>query len=364
MQQSSDISYEKILEKVVGLKRSLNDQSREVTWLANTQVLGVSRNQLGQIEIFLAGEMLHASTQIVRENLEHENWYRNDSDQFEANRLLFPAPLHFNSVAAFVCVELLRADVITNVDRAFKKTEPLIALTLERLLIADSFLMGLCGELLLLKEMLQISRIEDRKQIVESWFGFTQSSRDFQISTLGVEIKTTSGSSSSHHVSGVHQCEVGHGVNGQIEDDLILVSIGVNESEEDSDYTFTLPQLVDDIADMIRASDHSNPANAVAEFLSKVAAYGVDGELGYEHETMRSRERFQRKYSLKFCRGYDLTDPGVQILSTDDVRSRPNVELDSLRFRINLPVTVTGDLNPAVGISNTVLDILKRSHLL
>jgi hypothetical protein len=212
--------------------------------------------------------------------------------------------------------------------------------------------------------MLQISWIENRNQLVESWFGFTQSSRDFQISTVGVEIKTTSGSSSSHHVSGVHQCEVGHGVNGQIEDDLILVSLGVLESGEDSDYTFSLPQLVDDIVDMIRNADHSNPANAVAEFLSKVAAYGVDSELGYEHETMRSRERFQRKYSLKFCRGYDLTDPGVQILSSDDVRSRPNVELDSLRFRINLPVSVTGDLNPTMGISNTVFDILKRSNIL
>ena len=362
--ETSNISYETILEIVVNLKRSTNDRSREVFWLAGSQILGVSRNQLGQLEIFLAGEMLFASTHIVRENLEHESWYRNDSEQFEANRLLFPAPLHFNSVAAFVCVELLRADVVINVDRAFKKTEPLIALTLERLLIADSFLMGLCGELLLLKEMLQISPKENRKQLVQAWFGFTKSSRDFQISTVGVEIKTTSGSSSSHHVSGVHQCEVGHGVNDQIEDDLILVSIGVAESREDAEYTFCLTQLVDDVVEMVRDSDHLNPENAVAEFLFNVAAYGVDGELGYDHGTMKYRERFQRKYSLIFCRGYDLTDPGVQILSSDDVRSRPNVELDSLRFRINLPVSVTGDLNPVVGISNVALDILKRSQIL
>jgi len=364
IQQTPSTSYEEILEIVVGLKRSKDDKGREVVWLAGTQVLGVSRNQLGQIEIFLVGEMLNATTQIVRENLEHESWYRNESEQFEANRLLFPAPLHFNSVAAFVCIELLRADVINDIDKSFKKTEPLIALTLERLLMADSFLMGLCGELLLFKEMLQISPLEVRHQLVQSWYGSSRSSRDFQISTVGVEIKTTSGSSSSHYVSGVNQCELGHGVNGQFEDGLIFVSLGVVESEDEAIHTFSLPQLVGEIVEMLRHSYNMNPEIAVLDFLSKVAAYGVDGDLGYEHETMKSRERFQKKYSLTFCRGYDMTDPGVQILSSDDVRARPNVELDSLRFRVNLPASVTGDLNPVVGISNTALDILQRSQIL
>ncbi len=145
---------------------------------------------------------------------------------------------------------------------------------------------------------------------------------------------------------------------------MILVSIGVVESGEDAEYTFCLTQLVDDIVEMVRDFDNLHPENAVTEFLSNVAAYGVDGELGYDHRTMKSRERFQRKYSLTFCRGYDLTDPGVQILSSDDVRSRPNVELNSVRFRINLPVSVTGDMNPVLGISNVALDILQRSQIL
>ncbi|MCP5934038.1 hypothetical protein NL369_28385, partial [Klebsiella pneumoniae] len=89
------------------------------------------------IEIFLAGPPIEPRSKIVRENLEHQLWWREGKeDALSASRLLLPAAGHFDQVAAFLCTELLRNGASENPGRAFWKAEPVIELAIQRLRIA------------------------------------------------------------------------------------------------------------------------------------------------------------------------------------------------------------------------------------
>jgi hypothetical protein len=89
----------------------------------------------------------------------------------------------------------------------------------------------------------------------------------------------------------------------------------------------------------------------VDEFLGHVAEYGSSAEIGYDHRTMAGNVAFHRPFRLTFVRCYDMSDEYIQVLRSDDIRRRPNTELKSVNFRINLPDQVRGDANPTVGLN-------------
>jgi hypothetical protein len=354
-------SYEQQLELVKGLRRSHSDDDRHIGWVATEDLIGFARTPKGRIEMFLPGPPLVARFRRVREALEYQTWFRANGKQLLANRILLPAAGHFEQVAAFLGTELIRNGASSDLSRAFAQTEPLIEMAIEDLLLAEDALLGLCGELLLLNALLASAPDARVEEVLDSWKGYRETSRDFQLGCVGVEVKTTTRGSSSHLFRGVHQLEPGHGVGGADERSYALVSIGLEwiETGEEANTT-SLPELVDGC--VARLTDVLGPlaAAAVDELLQRVATYGLPTALGYQHNEMRGSARFARRFRVAFVRDYDMADEHIRLLTTDDMRARPYIDIESLHLRVNFPEKVSGDVNPVGGLNACATSILAQ----
>src|SRR4051812_1393426 len=162
-------SYEEQFAIVRGLSLPATDNERQIEWCVSEGVIGLARTPQGLIEIFLEGPQLNARYRRVRDAIEHERWFRVGGDELLANRILLPAAGHFEQVAAFLCTELLRNDAIDDLTGAFARTEPLIELAIEDLLIADETLLGLCGELMLLRALITTASDDYVGRILDGW---------------------------------------------------------------------------------------------------------------------------------------------------------------------------------------------------
>ncbi|MFT4200035.1 PD-(D/E)XK motif protein [Gordonia sp. (in: high G+C Gram-positive bacteria)] len=343
-------SYEDILSIVSSVPRTTEGDARDITWLTHGEVIGVARDQAGRLEIFLSGDQLRPRTTTVRAALERQEWYRADGPPLAASRLLLPAFGHFDQVCAFVSTELLRNGADDDLERAFIETEPIIELAIKRLLLSESAMLGLIGELLVLDAMCR--EVEDNlvNQVVDSWDGWRRSARDFVWGDTGVEVKTTSRTTSTHEIEGVHQIEPAGPEGGGAEQRLLLVSVGLQQSEP-STSSFSIPMLVQ------RIVDRMGEAGDVAQFLANVATYGSESGFGYDHTMMAGDAPFTTTFSAAFVRGYDMSDPQIEVLRRDDVVDHHHVELPSVTFRINLPATISA-LNPVPGTNRVAREIL------
>jgi hypothetical protein len=356
---TSNSSYEDLLRLVDGLPWPLTPTDRQVTWCVGNGPIGIARSPEGRIEIFLAGPALHARSAVVRENLEHQQWFRENGEPLLANRLLLPAAGHFTQVAAFLCTEFLRNGAINDVASAFARIEPVVELAIQRLRIAGSTVLGLCGELLVLGALLDAAPASRKTDIVSGWFGFRETSRDFQIGAVGVEVKSTTRRVSSHMMEGIQQVESGHGVDGAEESGFFLASIGLEWAKQESHQnTTSLPLLVDDICEKIFAAIPQGAKPLTSQLIANIQSYGAASEIGYDHTTMKDSPSFSRRFRLSFARWYYMDDPAVLVLRSDDLLARPFVQPDSLRFRLNLPNVVSGDVNPIVGLGSAAAQIL------
>ncbi len=343
-------SYEEILGIVSSVPRTTEGGVRDITWLTQGEVIGVARDQAGRLEIFLAGEQLHPRTSTVREALEHQEWYRAVGTPLAASRLMLPAFGHFDQVCAFISTELLRKGADNDLEQAFIDAEPIVELAIKRLLLSESSMLGLTGELLLLDAMCR--QVDDKliSQVVNSWDGWRRSARDFAWDATGVEVKTTTRATSSHEVQGVHQVEPAGLEDGGAEQRLLLVSVGLQVSGQ-STSSFSIPMLVQRIVDRMGATGD------VAQFLANVASYGSESGFGYDHATMAADAPFTTTFSAAFVRGYDMIDPDIEVLRRDDVADHHHVELQSVTFRINLPAAVSAH-NPVAGANQVAREIL------
>ena len=150
----------------------------------------------------------------------------------------------------------------------------------------------------------------------------------------GVEIKTTTRTTSSHTVHGVHQIEPAAATDddpGELR--LLLVSIGLQQTDPNVP-AVSIPSLVESIVARLRASGASG---LVDEFLKRIAMYGSESGIGYEHATMANEAPFTTPFSVTFVRGYDMADPAVEVLRRDDVVTHQHVDAQSLTFRVELP---------------------------
>ena len=295
----------------------------------------------------------------MRQALEYQRWFRGNGGELLANRILLPAAGHFEQVAAFLSAELLRNEAAADLARAFARTEPLIDLAIQDLQIADETFVGLCGEMLLLHALLRESSADRVAEVLESWKGHRETARDFQLGPLGVEVKTTTGATSSHLFRGVHQLEIGHGVDGIEETEYKLVSVGIEWAQRGDDAnTTSLPEIVDGVLEGVNDALGDAAPVLISDLLSRIADYGAPTAIGYRHATMAKSARFSGRLRLVFARGYDLADDAIRLLSTDDMRARPFIEADSLSLRVDLPDQVRGDVNPIVGLANLARRIM------
>ena len=357
-------TYESLSAQINGLRKATARDDRYILWCNGGPPLGISRDPDGFIEIFIESDVLVSTSRLVQENLEFQKWSRLDGEPFNANRLLLPTAAHFEKAAAFICIELLRAGIATNPKDAFLNTEPLIEVWLEQMRISQEAILGLCGELLILNEVTRAVTSSQVKLAFEAWKGYRKTSRDLQLGDVGVEIKTTTATTSSHLFNGVEQLEVGHGVDGLDESSLLLMSIGLNWAEIPDDHLWSLPKLMDSLIGRIHATCGHDGERLASEFTRCVYRYGSEPSIGYDHRTMSDKPIFNRPFSVVFARCYDMEDRMIKVFRTDDLREKPNVQSDSLQFRVNLPHEVTGSVNPVHGLANSAREIIKKSEIL
>lgn len=214
--------------------------------------------------------------------------------------------------------------------------------------------------MLLLEALVRQAADNEVAHVLDAWTGYREAARDLQLGMVGVEVKTTTRMTSSHLVQGVHQVEPGHGVDGAPESTLLLVSVGLQwvDPADSVRNTLTLPRLIDTIVDRTLRASGANAERVTSRLLRRISEYGSAMEMGYDHETMATSAAFQRPFRTSFVRCYDMADEAIAVLRSDDVRRAPNVELDSVHYRINLPDKVRGDINPTAGLTNSAHQIL------
>lgn len=347
-------TYEDVLQDIQSVASATTSGSRDIRWLTPAEVIGVARDRDGRLEVFLKGGELRPSSRATQDALEHHEWHRERGHPLPANRLLLPALGHFDAVAAFICTELLRNGTDHDVEYAFRVTEPIIELTIQRLLLSETALLGLAGELLLLNALCHQADDQMVGAVIQSWDGWRRSSRDFHWDGTGVELKTTMRSTSSHVVQGVHQIEPSEGQNGEkMEDRLVLVSVGLQRGDAGSN-SISVPDLVQRIVDRL---DKTGNVGHIPEFLTRVGRYGSESGFGYDHLSMRNDAPFISPFTVAFFRGYDMTDRAVEVLRRDDVAPRHHVEMQSVTFRINLPASISAH-NPISGANQVARLVL------
>lgn len=356
-------TYERLLTLISGLKRSDSADDRDVLWCEGGHVVGVARSPQGCIEIFLSGPELAPGSRLIRENLIHQEWIRRGTtDKILANRLLLPPAGHFDQVAAFVCTELLREGIIEDFEAAFHRAEPVIEIAIEQLRMADNTILGLVGELVFLEALLRVCQPHEMSEVLDSWVGYQPSARDFQVGPIGVEVKTTTRTSSIHEVQGVHQVEPGHGFDGVAETNLFLLSLGMQWLDTGAvGQTTSLPQVVDAILALLDRAVVDDEKGE--DFARKVREYGSSSSLGYDHATMSTNPAFTRPLRTTFSRCYDMLDSGIQVLRSDDLVGKMHVDLDSVTFRVQLPLQIRGDMNPTNGLTVSARRVLELSRL-
>ncbi|MFT4227200.1 PD-(D/E)XK motif protein [Micropruina sp.] len=350
-------SYEDVLDQIMSIAVGSAGDDRTITWLTASQVVGLARNSRGHLELFLAGDQLRARTSTVRSAMQHHSWHRENQPPLSANRILLPALGHFDQVGAFIAAELLREKADVDLERAFAVTEPLIELSIKRLEISENAILGLVGELLFLDALCRRADDIHVGPIVQAWDGWRRSTRDFTWEGTGVEVKTTTQSTSSHTIHGVHQIEAAPATDDDLgEASLLLVSVGLCQAEPDVP-AFSIPSLVDSLLERLNAA---GAGGMIDDFLTHVSVYGSESGIGYEHAAMANDAPFTTPFALSFLRGYDMGDPAVEVLRRDDVVAHQHVNVESLTFRVDLPATINLH-NPIAGIRRVTEAVLGHS---
>ena len=332
-------TYEEVLLDIAAIPSGVAGYDRDIHWLTQANVVGLARDPLGRLEVFLAGPELNPRTATLKSAIEFHAWHRANGQPLSATRLLLPAFGHFDQVGAFICTELLREGADQDIEMAFAATEPIIELAIKRLQLSEAAMLGLAGELLLLDAVSRQAEDNQVAQVVQAWDGWRRSARDFSWDRIGVEVKTTTRATSTHTIQGLHQIEAADANDGGTpEDRLFLVSIGLQQSDQSSN-SFSIPTLVQRIV------------------INRVATYGSESGFGYNHTTMSTDSPFTTAFTTAFVRGYDMADPAIEVLRRDDVTTHHHVEAQSVTFRINLPATVSVD-NPVVGANRVARVVL------
>lgn len=337
--------FEDLLSAITELPLGGSDTDRNVHWFDEAGRVGVARQAGGQFEIFIVGEEIVARSLLVRRHLKCDSWTGQSGLSFIANRVVLPAEQHFLASTAFLVEELLRNDVLVTPQMAFRKCEPIFELFLRRSALDEQVVQGLVAELLVLEVGLQVaSSISSTMNMIESWKGWSGSSRDFQFGSSSIEVKSTAGFSSRHSVGCLDQVNGRSNVDGAGLENLYLVSFGLHAG--DGEVGRSLPELIDDI--VARIEHLLGPCDGlIDELLDRIARYGAVDAVGYIHREMRGWSVYAQPYSRTFLRIYDMCDPLVRVLRFEDVAERIHTKVDSISFEIDLPPNIDGEINPS-----------------
>lgn len=342
-------TYESVLERIAALAPAQSENERLVEWIDASAQVGVARTNAGRVELFFVGPELAVTYRSIADQIAHQQYYRQDGGPFTASRLELPLAGHFDQVAAFICAELIRNGSETDIEAAFSASEPVIDLALETLHSSDSWLRGLVAELALLGALVAQADSSAIPEVLDAWSGYQPSLRDFRIMGVGIEVKATARGASTHAINGLYQVE-----RQEDENQLLLTSfVGLTWRPEGGHGTQTARGIVEGIAARVAETGHS--PSLAEQLWFRVAEYVP--------KTGGGADPLDRPFTWSAVRTYDLADPALQFVGTDDVANRPNTVLASVRYDIELPPQVSGDLNRVVGLNKSAASILSRAGI-
>jgi hypothetical protein len=207
----------------------------------------------------------------------------------------------------------------------------------------QSFLSGLIGEMIFLKQVLENSSTDSAKQDwLTSWSGHTNTSRDFIGEKIAIEIKTTTETSSRHKMSNINQTSLKDTEGGKIEK-LFLASISIDFETGD----LTLPGVITEILELLPSSVDQD------SFLSKIASYGGVSGPSYYHKTHSEFDAYlSNTFCINFVRIFDLGDSRLKIPRKDTFADMDHLEVSSLSFTVNLPDSVGSPPENPISVSD------------
>ncbi len=355
----SATAYEKLRNQLEAMSLPQRMDDRRTLWFVD-RLIGIAVTAVGSIELLLVGDRLRPASKVVQRHLQHGRWTIEEAGiQIEANKIALPAQPHFVSLAALIAVELHRYGFVDpqSLPDAFDQIEPLIELALRRTALTEEHVVGLMGELICLEAMLDASpALEFHSSILDMWRGHL-GGRDFVIGDVGIEVKTTELSVSSHKFSGLHQVEAG-AVGDAQERSVYLLSVGLSSGGGDGQ---SLSELVERI---LRRLAQRSPIGVEVRtplqrrFLAEVASYGQGNSLGYDHDTMAQDAVYGTRLKSVFTpRLYDLSDSSVRLLTREHLQ-HSHVCADDIQFRLELEESITPS-NPVTNWAKTIADLVR-----
>ncbi len=338
----SDLHFEALREDLEALCVP-EEQARNLRWLAVP--LAIGRTATGDYEVFIRGPELRAGSALVRRHVQHGDWRPEEGGEpFSASRIVLPSAPHFASIAALIAIELLRAGVAEQggAQTAFTDVEPIIEMALRRGALSEAVIIGLIGELTVLRQLILARGGQPEKMMrsLDFWQGWQEGGRDFRIGDHAIEVKTTQASASIHEFSGLHQLEAKQLPSGAMEQ-LHLMSIGLAASTTMGE---SLPSVVSSITTLLSvAPEGTEVAN---EFMRRVSLYGTLSGTGYAHATMRDWSVYATRYTHTFLPRLYRVDDAAMLLLGRDLLAQTFVQAQGLSFTMHIPEQVSA-FNPA-----------------
>ena len=349
--------FEHIREKIATAKQSSTVDQRKPVWFANGEKIGIARDHSGRFEIFLSVVGLQVSSAVIRRYVAEDTWRRIDGREFTASRIVISGDPHFIGVAALIVDELLRNGFDSDPQLAFVRSEALIEMALERAGVSDETVLGLLGELILLEQLLLLLPVPAmRQRVLDVWTGYQRASRDFTGRQIAIEVKATTRNRSRHHISNLDQVSPGFQQGGVSGAQLFLVSVGLIPSQASGRSVASQAERICQL--LARDLSDEVAVRLRGAFFQCLRLYGVapGGGNGYDHESMKDWPIFSSEWEVRFLRVYDMADELILVPRRSDfVNSRHMVD-GSIRFEVDLPDVVRGDINPTTDAT----EILRR----
>jgi hypothetical protein len=222
--------------------------------------------------------------------------------------------------------------------------------------LPENIIVGLIGELILLRQCLHVSEGGPSRQadLVEAWQGWRFGGRDFRIGSHSIEVKTTQAANSIHEFSGLHQLEPQRLPDGSNEQ-LHILSVGLAPSTSMGE---SLPAIIESILEMLGRSQLGTTPALQDLFIRNVEEYGSSNGTGYAHHSMSGWSVYCTKYTHTFLpRIYIVDDPEMRLLSREEL-SRTFVQPSSISFTLHLPDRVSA-FNPAPSWQEAVAKMIE-----
>jgi hypothetical protein len=351
--------FESVRNRIADAREALDADERRPLWFADSKRIGIARDESGRFEIFLAVAGLQVNSALINQYIAEDTWSSADGRTFFAARLVIPGDPHFIGIAALIVDELIRNGFDADPQSSFTRSEALIEMALERVGISDETALGLLGELIILEQLLVLHPATVmRQRALSAWTGHQRTSRDFMGNGVSIEVKTTRSNKSRHYISNLDQVTQGQRRNGSETDRLFLASLGLFPSAATgrsvASQTERICQL---LGGELQASEAAQSRGA---FIQCLRRYGIapGGAVGYDHESMRMWPIFASTWEVRFFRIYDMADPMILVPRRNDLAQFRHLLEESVRFEIDLPDIVRGDINPTMQVEDVLSQLL------